>query len=405
MDSLDCEFKKFSEDNYAVDEVQLLIEFSQVLLRSSRVQEAVEYAINALSLLQREQSVISVEQYQYFAECFYAAGDIQSTLHCFQSILEIQPKNSEILTEAGLYSFLLNNFDSAEAYFLRAYEESKENYRACDGLAHIYQLKNDITSMKIFGNKALLLKDEEAFSSDNLTKLSQHIGKEYKITVEVPIFDFKKPEKNIIAFSLWGDKTEYIEGAILNATLAPVIYPGWTCRFYCDTSISVQVIDRLKSLGSEVKVIEQKQPLFFGLFWRFFVADDPSVDRFIVRDCDCIINCQERIAVDEWIQSGKYFHVMRDYGSHTELIHAGMWGAVKGAIPKMSDLIVNYYDNNLKERTIDQRFLRHYIWPIAKQSNLCHDNYYDFDGSKKFQTIGGFPEGLNVGISWSEFYR
>lgn len=109
---------------------------------------------------------------------------------------------------------------------------------------------------------------------------------------------------------------------------------------------------------------------YFGIF---FVTDDPKVERYIIRDCDCIINCQERIAVDEWIQSDKHFHIMRDYASHTERMHAGMWGGVRGS--------------------------------IAKQSYLCHDSHYDFGNSQEFNPLGRFPSDLNIGLSWRPFFE
>ena len=41
------------------------------------------------------------------------------------------------------------------------------------------------------------------------------------------------------------------------------------------------------------------------------------------------------MAVDEWLTSGRYFHVMRDWFIHTDLIIAGMWGGVGGALPSL----------------------------------------------------------------------
>ncbi len=37
-----------------------------------------------------------------------------------------------------------------------------------------------------------------------------------------------------------------------------------------------------------------------GMFWRFLVADDPQVDRFIVRDSDSRLNARDAYAVAEW---------------------------------------------------------------------------------------------------------
>ena len=41
----------------------------------------------------------------------------------------------------------------------------------------------------------------------------------------------------IISFSLWGDKPQYVVGAIKNAELAKEIFPEWKCRFYIDNTL------------------------------------------------------------------------------------------------------------------------------------------------------------------------
>ena len=405
MQSIKDEFNAFTKANPLLSKLQTTIDFSTQLFYKEHFHDAAIYAKNAINLIKKHNHPITAAHYLYFAQCFYASNDIKNTLQCTLALLQLEPENINLLTEAGLYTFLLSDLDKAQQYFLKSYQLDPNNYRACDGLAHLYGIQNNIEKMRIFGNTALGLKDKEAFSDQNINNLTKLIGKQYKINSKAPEFNSEQPNKNIISFSLWGDKTEYIEGAILNATLAPIIYPEWKCRFYCDTSVATNVIDKLRSLGSEVRVLDKNNLPFFGLFWRFFVAEDPAVDRFIIRDCDCIINCQERVAVDEWVASGKHFHIMRDYASHTELIHAGMWGGVRGAIPKTSELIVDYYDHHPKERTIDQRFLRHYIWPIAKQSKLCHDSHYSFDNSTKFNSLGHLPTDVNIGISWQTFFE
>ena len=37
-----------------------------------------------------------------------------------------------------------------------------------------------------------------------------------------------------------------------------------------------------------------KQQGIAGMFWRFLVADDPTVDRYIIRDSDSRLNARER---------------------------------------------------------------------------------------------------------------
>ena len=53
-----------------------------------------------------------------------------------------------------------------------------------------------------------------------------------------------------------------------------------------------------------------------GMFWRFLALNDPLVDIFIVRDTDSRINIREERAVNEWLESDKLLHVMRDHPHH-----------------------------------------------------------------------------------------
>jgi len=54
--------------------------------------------------------------------------------------------------------------------------------------------------------------------------------------------------KKIISYSLWGDNPMYTIGAIRNAELTPIVYPGWISRFYCGESVPTDIIKTLKSL-------------------------------------------------------------------------------------------------------------------------------------------------------------
>lgn len=54
----------------------------------------------------------------------------------------------------------------------------------------------------------------------------------------------------------------------------------------------------------------------FGMLWRFSIAGDESVDRYVIRDVDSRLNTRERLAVQDWIESGFPLHVMRDHPYH-----------------------------------------------------------------------------------------
>ena len=175
---------------------------------------------------------------------------------------------------------------------------------------------------------------------------------------------------NVISLSLWGADERYTQGAICNARLAPQIYPGWTLRAYC--SPEVQVVDRLRSLGVDVRIVPAA-PAHGGLFWRFLPAGEAELEHVIVRDADSRLNFREKAAVDAWIASGRPFHVMRDHVHHRNVpMLGGMWGCRGGSIPDIRDRIAPFMRGAAKHD--DTTFLREQIWPLARDRCLVHSS-------------------------------
>ena len=181
--------------------------------------------------------------------------------------------------------------------------------------------------------------------------------------------------KKIISFSLWGNISMHCGGAIENIKLAREFYPEWICRFYINNTVSDEVIKNISGEGAELYSIQENLGSFYGMFWRFFANDDPDVERFLSRDCDSRLSIRERVAVDEWMESGKTLHTMHDHYFHTGVpILGGMWGAKTGVIRGMKDMVMKWPIHNRKG--CDQQFLNHAIWPYLKNDVLRHDNGY-----------------------------
>ena len=220
--------------------------------------------------------------------------------------------------------------------------------------------------------------------------------------VAVPPFEPRRRRRNIIAFSLFGAQPRYCLAAIENAIGARFLYPGWTCRFYLDASVPRATVERLEAEGAQVVRADDLPAQPFGTFWRFLVADDREIDRYVVRDADSVINTRERVAVDEWIASGRHFHVMRDEARQSELVLAGMWGGVRGALAPMRAAMAAFASDPrmLRGRTADQEFLREVVWPTIRQSVLVHDSQFAFGERRDFPAVGGLLPGRSIG-DWS----
>ena len=193
-----------------------------------------------------------------------------------------------------------------------------------------------------------------------------------------------KCSKKVISFSIWGNLPFYCEGAIQNAFIAKNIYPDWETRFYVQ-DIPEDIKERLKSLGSTVIEVQEKNLGAYGAFWRFYCIDDEDVEFMISRDVDSRLSSREKHAVDEWIKSGKSFHVIRDHPYHNLPVAAGMWGIrkredtvnfdIKNKIKKWFDENPNVVSEGI-QKGADQKFLQDFYFPfLYSEDYFVHDQY------------------------------
>lgn len=162
------------------------------------------------------------------------------------------------------------------------------------------------------------------------------------------------------------------------------IYPQWSVRFYLDKTVPPVVVAGLQELGAEIVSKPSGMPVFKKLAWRFEVADDPTVARFLVRDVDSVVSLRERAAVDAWIASDRWFHVMRDWWVHSSLVLAGMWGGVANVLPPVKKMVDRYSPRHAAAAAADQDFLRERLWPYLSTSSLVHDRCFDIDGVNRW---------------------
>jgi len=268
--------------------------------------------------------------------------------------------------------------DLAVKYGEEAQKFRNDDYRLYDILSESYMLIKDFDNAKIVGAKALILKDK-------LT--NKYKSYPYPTSLIKPFTENR--DKNIISFSLFGDKPKYTFNAIVNAKLAKKIYPYWKCRFYCDDLVPLDIINKLKDLDAEViikKTIKEDKPQM--LLWRFLVMSDISIYRYLVRDCDSVINIKESLAVDDWMKSEKRFHIMRDFYTHTDLILAGMFGGTTDIFPNIKKMIDTFH--KIKNPLVshqDQLFLRVFVWKTIKEDVLIHDRYFRLDNTIDFPSL------------------
>ena len=190
----------------------------------------------------------------------------------------------------------------------------------------------------------------------------------------------------VISFSLWGDKKMYTIGAIKNADLAKQFYPDFQCWFYIHkATVPQNIIDELKKKNN-VKIILKEGDLINEnckpRMWRFEAIDNTDVEFMLCRDTDTRILLREKLAVEEWINSNKIFHIMRDHPHHGYNILAGMFGT-----RKITNIVswVNLINNYIKQdnRMYDQDFLKEYIYPIIKDDCIIHSSFQKWEKQTK----------------------
>jgi hypothetical protein len=151
------------------------------------------------------------------------------------------------------------------------------------------------------------------------------------------------------------------------------IYPEWTMYIYFDNSVPLNTIQQLTQYRGVSLVNMTGSSINSKMSWRFLVAADTDVDGYVVRDIDSRLSLREQAAVDEWIESQKKSHVMRDHPSHSHYpMSGGTWGGTRDALPNINSLLIQGPMSNVYIE--DMNFLDSVVRDIARQSVLKHDS-------------------------------
>ncbi|HVL29329.1 MAG TPA: hypothetical protein VM326_01260, partial [Sphingomicrobium sp.] len=314
--------------------------------------------------------------------------------------------HADAFIQPGFYLFQLDRFDEAADVLMRggaafpnhpmialslgsAYNRARRHQEAIPWLEHFLALGHvdasafdalasshadtgNLIKAKLFGTMALAEKDKATADRRGTPKLKK-------------VRPGKKAQ--VIAFTLFGSSPRYLRGALQNVLAARQLYPGWTCRFYVDDSVDATFLKVLAEEGAEVVRDESGiRDLRHLLTRRFHVADDPNIGRFMVRDCDSVVNPREAAAVAEWIASGLPFHVMRDWWTHTDPMLAGLWGGFARAFPDLTACLRSFIGDKPMSTNWDQYFLRDQVWPAIRDQVMVHDRCYPSHRARPFPT-------------------
>jgi hypothetical protein len=185
----------------------------------------------------------------------------------------------------------------------------------------------------------------------------------------------------VIAFSLYGTGEIYLVGAIKNVESAKVMYPDFECWFYIHTeTVPKELVEELRT-HSNVKIILKSGDLGSckPKMWRFEAIDDPSVEVMLSRDLDSRFWRREIKAVEQWLQSDKLFHSMRDHPWHKDNVQGGMFGV------KKSDIVWKPLMDAAPQTPhwmYDQTFVANVIYPLYRHSMMIHASFHKKEGAE-----------------------
>jgi hypothetical protein len=319
-------------------------------------------------------------------------GRYQESLDICLQITHTHPEISGMWVDAAANCMRLGRWQDAVRYAQTALVRGGHDFGLYDVLAHSCSELGQLDQARRYGLQALDMRDR-AFGG-------QPVIPPPEPEPLPPPPSAQTRERNIIAFSLFGGDSRYCEPAVLNVQEQPDIYPDWVCRFYVDGSVPENVIGRLRSGGGQVVRVAGTVAQWPGPIWRLLALNDPQAHRILFRDADAVISRREAKAVEQWIASGKRFHMVRDSWAHTELMLAGLWGVIAGSLPPLGQLMERFLSGPLESRRFaDQDFLRQYVWPYARASLMQHDSVFGFMDAVSLPDKERPHDGFHVGCA------
>ena len=195
----------------------------------------------------------------------------------------------------------------------------------------------------------------------------------------------------VISMSLSSHDPDHVYGAIRNAQLAPVVFPGWTVRIYVPAKkgiIPERVLRKLSSLGTDIMPVSN--PQLPPRFWNLLVSADPVVKRYLVRDPTFRLSTREFVAAQEWLGSKKRMHCVRDLAGHiNQPIVEDLWGMEANS--KENEYIVRFLEQ-FKTGMRPVWYGIKTLYPVLRHSLFCHDSV----------SCGRWPDAVNFTLETSD---
>ena len=170
----------------------------------------------------------------------------------------------------------------------------------------------------------------------------------------------------VFSFCLYGTNRMYYDGLLQNIATIREYFPDFSVYVYrgvCDPSWTLENVTVIETgLEGHANTLHRLLPLTFA-------------DVGFTRDADSRITERDRWCIEEFLNSEKSYHIIRDHYFHKSRIMAGMFGWKKPLSVQIPTTAHASYG-------IDEDFLRDVVYPRIAQDALIHTNIWAFVGEQ-----------------------
>lgn len=191
-------------------------------------------------------------------------------------------------------------------------------------------------------------------------------------------YQYNFQNNKCVSFCLYGNIPKYTIGAIKNLEQYKNQY---TCVFYVRRDVPIGIIDQLKQNGGHI-IYTSYIPDWLMKMTRFYLVENDSLELYLSRDTDSRYSTREELLINNWVNSDKIYHIIRDHPLHFALILAGLWGSKKTISTirlMMFEWCNEYLKIENKDKTglePDQLFLAKKMYSKIKKQSMCHDTCF-----------------------------
>jgi hypothetical protein len=187
----------------------------------------------------------------------------------------------------------------------------------------------------------------------------------------------EKEQDKVVSVSLFGAKQKYLNGAVKLVESVHKNLPKWRLVFFVGRSVPEDTLAILRGLGVNLVAVDEPETMA-AMAWRFRTWDLGQADQIVFRDADSIISAREASAIEEWAESGKTGHIIRDHPFHFVPILGGLWGLVPSKAPWFANELKSY---QFSERYgSDQDFLASRVYSRIVSDSVIHASFHRHEG-------------------------